>query len=92
MMESTKWSQFLVHACIVCLGLALETFYPLVRPILCAPILPILMPKHEAKSDDLTAQVGLNIGLNPIIDRLEVPYLPDRDWGDFPENLQRDLG
>jgi hypothetical protein len=91
-MESKKWSQFLVHASIVCFGLALETFYPAVKVVLCSPVLPELLHLNPPKADKLTAQVGLNIGLEPIIERIEEKYLPDRDWGDFPENLQRDSG
>jgi hypothetical protein len=91
-MESKKWSQFLVHACIVCLGLTLETFYPLVKTVLCAPILPILMPKRESSSDNLTARVGLNIGLEPIIQRLETNSANLESWGDYPEDSHPHIG
>jgi hypothetical protein len=70
-MESKKWSQFLVHASIVCFGLALEAFYPAVKVVLCNPVLPDLLHLSPPKTDNLTAKVGLNIGLEPVLERLE---------------------
>jgi hypothetical protein len=91
-MELKKCLPFCLHASIVCCGLALEEFFPAARTMICSPLLHDLIHHDKPKPDNLTAQTGLNIGLEPIIDRIEEKYLPDRDWGDFPENLQRDLG
>jgi hypothetical protein len=88
MMESKKWSQFLVHASIVCFGLALETFYPAVRVVLCNPIAPSLIHQNPPSSDNLTAQVGLNIGLEPILQRLETNPTNYENWGDYPTDSQ----
>jgi hypothetical protein len=91
-MESKKWSQFLVHACIVCFGLALETFYPAVKGVLCSPILPELLHLNPPKPADLTAQVGLNIGLEPVLKRAADNLTNLESWGDYPEDSHPHIG
>jgi hypothetical protein len=91
-MESKKWSQFLVHASIVCFGLALETFYPAVKVVLCSPVLPELLHLNPPKPDNLTTQVGLNIGLEPVLKRLETNPTKQQSWGDYPQDLHPHIG
>jgi hypothetical protein len=87
-MDKKKCLQLLLYSLCLSASLAIDIFNPTLKGLFCMDLLDRVTPK----ADNSTAHVGLNIGLNPILDRLEEKYLPDRDWGDFPENLQRDLG
>jgi hypothetical protein len=91
-MESQKWSQFLVHASIVCLGLALEMFYPVVKVALCNPIAPLILPGKQHKSDELTAQIGIGLSLEPVLKQIETNVTNYESWGDYPEDLHPLLG
>ncbi len=84
-MESKKWSQFLVHACIVCFGLALETFYPVARIAICNPVIHDLFPVNPQKPDNLIAQIGIGLSLEPVLKPLEATELKYQTWGDYPE-------
>jgi hypothetical protein len=91
-MESKKWLLLLLHAFIVCCGLVVEEFYPAVRTMLCSPILHDLFHHDPPSSDNLTARVGLNIGLEPIIQRLETNSANLESWGDYPEDSHPHIG
>jgi hypothetical protein len=91
-MERKQWQQFLVHACIVCLGLALETFYPVVKIALCNSVIHQLLPANPPKPDNLTAQFGINLSLEPVLKRIEADAAKYESWGDYPEDSHPNLG
>jgi hypothetical protein len=91
-MERKQWQQFLVHACIVCSGLALETFYPVAKIAICSPVIHHLLPAIPSKVDNLTAQLGINLSLEPVLDRIETNATNYESWGDYPVDSHPNLG
>lgn len=91
-MELKKCLPFCLHASIVCCGLALEEFFPAARTMICSPLLRDLIHHDKPKPDRLTAQTGLNIGLEPILKRLETNSTDKTSWGDYPTDSHPHIG
>jgi hypothetical protein len=83
-MELKKWQQLSLHVFIVCCGVALETFYPVAKIALCNPVTHQLLPAIPPKSDNSTAQFGINLSLEPVLERIETNATNYESWGDYP--------
>jgi hypothetical protein len=91
-MELKKWQQLLLHVSIVCGGVALETFYPVAKIALCNPAIHQLLPAIPPKPDNLTAQFGIDLSLEPVLKQIETDTANYESWGDYPADSHPNQG
>jgi hypothetical protein len=84
-MERKQWLQFSLHAALVVCGLALETFYPTVKVILCNPAAPGLNQLLPATENQLASRFNLPTQGEAILKSFERKYGDFEAWGDYPQ-------
>lgn len=85
-MGRAQWQQFILHACLVVGGLALETFYPAVKVVLCNPAAPGLNQSIPATEKELALRFNIQPQAGLILESYERKYSPYSSWGDYPES------
>jgi hypothetical protein len=83
-MGRAQWQQFILHACLVVGGLALETFYPAVKVVLCNPAAPGLNHSIPATEKELALRFNIQSQGGAILESFERKYSPFQGWGDYP--------
>jgi hypothetical protein len=84
-MERKQWLQFSLHVALVVAGLALETFYPAVKVVLCNPAAPGINQHRLATEKELAARFNIQPHRIAILESFERKYSPSLDWGDYPQ-------
>jgi hypothetical protein len=84
-MERKQWLQFSLHAALVVCGLALETFYPAVKVVLCNPAAPGHNQSLLATEKELALRFNIKPQAGLILESFERKYSPSLDWGDYPD-------
>jgi hypothetical protein len=83
-MERSQWRQFLLRTLLVVCGLALETFRPAERAVLCHPDLPSLVQPKAATEAELALKFNIKPQGGAILESFERKYSPFKGWGDYP--------
>jgi hypothetical protein len=91
-MERKQWLQFSLHAALVVFGLALETFYPAVKVVICNPAAPGFNHSILATEKELALRFNIQPATGLILESFERKYSPFEGWGDYPEPVYKRTG
>jgi hypothetical protein len=85
-MERAAWQRLLFRILLVACGLALETFRPAEKAVLCNPNVPNLVQPKAATEAELALKFNIKPQGGAILESFERKYSPYSGWGDYPES------
>jgi hypothetical protein len=88
-MERAVWQRFLFRISLVACGLALETFRPAEKAVLCNPSIPNLIQPKAATDAELALRFNIQPATGAILESYERKYSPYEGWGDYPEPVYK---
>ena len=84
-MERAAWQRLFFRTLLVGCGLALETFRPAEKAVLCNPNIPsLIQPKGETDAQ-LATRFNIQPQTGAILESFERKYSPFEGWGDYPQ-------
>jgi hypothetical protein len=83
-MERATWQPFFFRTLLVVCGLALETFRPAEKAVLCNPNVPSLIQPKAATDAELARRFNIQPAEGWILESFERKYSPVDGWGDYP--------